>query len=233
MNSISDNFINTLESLDEDFIKTLSSASVSAKITSGNEQENIIKTLFDNLRLPGIKATCGEPIENTTRKKSSKVDVTIWYNNEPIIAIDVKNGATNGTESAKARSVDVVARVVGSDKKGYLYYVYLHTPQSSSFPLSHVFEAMDTLTDSSTSCKLLTAFMKEDDESLQLICDEIKRVTGHCISPLMIMDEYGKLNVKLSLKSRILNVYNKKRTAAQAYEVKRAAKETKRAALKC
>jgi len=233
MNIDHDNLLKILETLSPEVVEAIAHYGQSAKITAGNEQETIIAKLFDNLGLPGIRATLGEKIENTTRKNNfSNVDVTLWHYDKPIIGFDVKNGSgASGTESADSRSIDVKARHAGAVKKGYMKYVYLHTPAASRTPLDHVNIAVESI-DPSSSCELCTALMEEGNENLQRICKVLAQLTGQHIDTSMIMTEYNKLNPNTSLKDKVTASIKKERHAAQVKEEKRAAKETKRAAFK-
>ena len=233
-----DDFVKLLNDLPECFVQKIVSLGQGSKIAAGNDQELIVVDLFNNLGLKDITASRGAEIENTTRKsKKSKVDVTVYYKNEPFIAIDVKNGGANGTESAEARAVDVVARVTGANKKRYSHYFYLYTPQSNCASLEHVNIAIDKLSPL-ISCKLLNASMKEGDKNLQILCDVIKQRTNQNIDTSTIMRVYKKLYEPLSLKDKIRNksadVNDKSINSAakrSAKEAKRSAKEAKRTAL--
>jgi len=201
-----DDFVKLLNDLPESFVEKIVSFGQASKISAGNDQELIVEELFNSLGLKDIKAARREKIENSTRKSGkSNVDVTLYYKDKPFIAIDVKNGGANGTESAKARAVDVVARVTGANKKRYSHYFYLYTPQSNCTSLDHVNEAIDSLHSSSISCKLLNASMKEDDKNLQILCNVIKQHTNQNIDTSTIMKVYNELNLPRSLKDRIRN----------------------------
>jgi len=231
-----DDFVKLLNNLPDWFVAKTVSFGQSAKIVAGNAQEPIVEELFNRLGLPGIRATCGEKIDNTTRSgKTSHVDVTVWHNDKPIIAIDVKNGGSNGTESAGARANDVEARVAGAAKKGYLFYFYLFTPQTACTSLDHVDIAMQRLTASSTPCKLLTACIKKGDTNLQILCDVITQQTGQHVDTSMIIDMYNVINKQPSLKDRIRSRSehaHREELAVQAKSAVRLAKAAKIAARK-
>ena len=228
-----DDFVKLLNELPDEFVEKVVSLGQGAKIVAGNAQEPIVEELFNRLGLPGIRATCGEKIDNTTRSgKTSNVDVTVWHNDKPIIAIDVKNGGSNGTESAGARASDVEARVAGASKKGYSYYVYLFTPQSACTSLDHVDIAVQRLTASSTPCKLLTACIKKGDTNLQILCDVITQQTGQHVDTSMIVGMYNVLNKQPSLKDRIRNKSEQVHRELLDREMKRQAKAAKIAARK-
>ena len=223
-----DDFVKLLNELPDWFVEKTVSFGQSSKIVAGNEQEPIVVALFNSLGLPGIRATRGEEIENATRSgKKSHVDVTVWHNDKPIIAIDVKNGGSNGTESAGSRANDVEARVEGASKKGYSYYVYLFTPQSACTSLDHVDIAMQRLSTSPAPCKLLTASMKEGDTSLQVLCDVITQQTGQNIDTSTIVGMYNVLNKQPSLKDRIRNKSEQVHRNMLDVEAKRLAKAAK------
>lgn len=224
-----DEFVKLLNDLPDWFVEKVVSFGQSSKITAGNEQEVIIEKLFNNLGVPGISATCGDAIDNTTRVKKSHVDVGVFYNNRPIIAIDVKNGGANGTESAGSRANDVEARVEGAAQKGYEYYVYLFTPQSACNTLDHVDIAMKRLATSTISCKLITASLKENDPNLQVLCNVITQHTGVSVDTTMVMNVYNKLNVQPSLKDRIKSKSEKVYRTALEREEKKITRSGKKA----
>jgi len=204
-----DDFVKLLNNLPDWFVAKTVSFGQSAKIVAGNAQEPIVEELFNRLGLPGIRATCGEKIDNTTRSgKTSHVDVTVWHNDKPIIAIDVKNGGSNGTESAGARACT---------------------------SLDHVDIAMQRLTASSTPCKLLTACIKKGDTNLQILCDVITQQTGQHVDTSMIIDMYNVINKQPSLKDRIRSRSehaHREELAVQAKSAVRLAKAAKIAARK-